>query len=647
VSWLASVRTQEKLEQCKKELKTLISIRSFVTKLTKMIDSDPNSYSNINRIAQKHFLFNLTVDLDKQTIQGKITIRFEILKPCRSVVLDTKNLIIRGVQELQGNQWTESSYRLLSGKAVYGQPLEIYLSTEMGNPGETVLLEIDYETTPNSSAIQWLNQSIPFCFTQSQAIHARSFFPCQDTPSAKVTYSAEIELKSSSFDLQKVQLLMSAIKTNADYYLDEEKKVKFSQFEQSVAISPYLVAMVCGELESIRIGNRCTIWCEPSQKFPVAKEFEDLEKYLDVCETFCGPYIFNTFDMVVLPSSFPYGGMENPNLVYVTPTLIAGDKSQVHVVIHEIIHSWSGNSITCSNWEHFFINEGLTVYLESKILAEIFGQEISDLHSYECWISLKRTISDFQSVGSSNFTKLVIDLKSIDPDDAFSCVPYHKGAAFFHKIESIIGPRMLRKIKELFRAYQAKNITAQQLKEFLKDGEPALSKFDFNSWFSNAGMPLDEPKIDKSYVEDALKLAGNIVSGEEKIKLIENFGNWPSSKKVIFIQGLTDSMEKLTEIDGVFQRLTELNITSKMMETNFEVKTAFLTFALKNKQSQFIEEAKSLAISQGRMKFTRPIYKALRECWGLQETQTFFQSNIANYHPICAKMVAKDLQIDL
>jgi leukotriene-A4 hydrolase len=304
----------------------------------------------------------------------------------------------------------------------------------------TVQFRISYSTTKAGSAVQWLAESAtadkkaPFLFTQCQAIHARTLLPCQDTPMVKATHSARIRCPAGT------TAVMSAL-GNGDEPVDvHEDGSRTFAFTQPVAVAAYLVALAVGHLVSKEVGPRSSVWAEPSVVDAAVYEFGETEEFLQTGERICGPYVWTRYDILCMPPSFPYGGMENPCLTFVTPTLLAGDRSLADTVIHEITHSWTGNLVTNRTWEHFWLNEGWTMVVQRKIVRDLYGQKVADLDAFSHLSDLRGDVDRYGQ--DHNFTRLVPDLSAdggLDPDDSFSTVPYEKGHALLASLQHTVG----------------------------------------------------------------------------------------------------------------------------------------------------------------------------------------------------------------
>ncbi|KAJ2556152.1 Leucyl aminopeptidase yscIV, partial [Coemansia sp. RSA 1836] len=394
---------------------------------------DASSQANLAQTTTKHIHLELGVDFERRMLSGHVLITGEMLEDnVGCFVLDTSNLEINSVSVKCGDEFINAEHSLSSAHPVCGKALSISLPQSQN--GHVFCAKIEYATTAESSAIQFLTpeqtlgKEHPYLFTQCQPIHTRSLFPCQDSPSVKITYSANIRVP------KPLTALMSAIATGSR--VDGDSTV-FS-FEQATTIPSYLVALVVGNLATAKISDRCAVWSEPENIDACAWEFAEMETTLQVAEELITPYLWGRYDLLVLPPSFPFGGMENPCLTFVTPTLLAGDRSLTDVIAHEIAHSWSGNLVTAKNWEHFWLNEGWTTYFERRIVARLSGEDTRQLGMS---LGHKSLSNDITLYGSDNqLTALIPDLSGVNPDDAYSRVPYEKGSLLIYHLEQVLGP---------------------------------------------------------------------------------------------------------------------------------------------------------------------------------------------------------------
>jgi len=421
---------------------------------------DPNSQSNIHEIITRHISLLWDVDFDSKSIKGQVSLTGEALKDGVSqFTFDSKDLDIQGVTSAEGETL---KFALESPHEVFGHCLRVTLGKPL-NKGEKVVISIKYNTRPSSSAIQWLSPSQtagkkePYLFTQCQAIHCRTMLPCQDAPSVKAPYDATVTIP------KQLTAVMSALESSPPTEHGDKKTFYFSQ---KVPTSSYLIALGVGDLQSKEIGPRTKVWSEPSYVDRAAYEFAETEQFIQIAEKHLGPYVWGRYDILLLPPSFPYGGMENPCLTFVTPSLLAGDRSLADVVAHEISHSWSGNLVTNLTWEHFWLNEGWTVYNERIIHGDMHGEKERHFKSIQGLKALDDSINMYGQ--DSPHTSLYQKLTGIDPDDAFSSVPYEKGFNFLFYLETVVGglEPFLKFARAYFDEFKYSTITTEQFKQF-------------------------------------------------------------------------------------------------------------------------------------------------------------------------------------
>ncbi|KAJ2325400.1 Leucyl aminopeptidase yscIV, partial [Coemansia sp. RSA 2702] len=488
-----------------------------------------------------------------------------------------------------------------------------------------------------------LGKSHPYLFTQCEEIHARSLLPCQDSPSVKISYSASIRAP------KPLTALMSALATGSR---DDGDSTVFS-FEQQTTIPSYLIALVVGNLASATISDRCAVWSEPENIDACAWEFAEMETILQTAEDVVSPYLWGRYDLLVLPPSFPFGGMENPCLTFVTPTLLAGDRSLTDVIAHEIAHSWSGNLVTAKNWEHFWLNEGWTTFFERKIVGRLNGEDARQL---SCVIGEADLVESIQFYGKdSPLTALVPKLDNVDPDDAYSTVPYDKGAHLLYYLEQALGgPAVFEPyMRSYIKAFQGQSISTYDWKNHLlsyfADNDPAklelLDSMEWDKWLTAPGMPPVSNQYDGRPQEACLALADRWLKAIDDSSYdqfspadIEGFS---TMQRVIFLSRLADNAplqaDTLRAVDRTYQ-LTGYR--------NCEVRFGWLALALKSNYMAVVDAVIEMLSTQGRMKFTRPLYRLLHACPDGRElaVKTFLRLRDF-YHPICARMVEKDLEL--
>ena len=602
----------------------------------------------------KHLHLEWCIDFVNSMIRGHVDISCESQSagPC-ILTLDSRTLSIHGVyvRTSDPGSFVKSEFSISESPhpVTIGSPVTVKLP-DSPKPGHKYIVRVEYSTTIESAALQWLtghqtnSGKFPFLFSQCQAIHARSMIPCQDLCQVKITYSANIRCPS------QLTVLMSALRQGDATPCDAPADIPYppecdpaagwsvTRYNQPVPIPAYLIAIACGELSSRQIGPRTTVWGEPDVVDKAAWEFADTEKMIQVAEKLCGPYRFGVYDILVLNRGFPYGGMENVNLTFVTPTLLAGDRSQVAVIAHELAHSWSGNLVTNKTWLDFWINEGLTVFTETKIVDALFGEEASNVRLQEGWDHL---LDYVKSMGSDhNFTRLVPNMaKGDDPDDSFSVVPYEKGASLFWYLQSLVGKDVFEPfIRTFFDDFAFKSISSTEFAAYTEEKLPMVKKsVVWNTLFTATGMPEYKPPVNMAFIEDAQNLAHAWLAGKQDEHISVPVHTWPSGKKCILINTLLGSEKKLSQ-----NQVHAMAKQYKFLDTNCEVRCGFITLMLRSGLAEGKAEAVKLATEQGRMKFTRPMYKELAKA-DLELARSVFLKNKKQYHPICAKMVMKDL----
>ncbi|KAF9982552.1 Leukotriene A-4 hydrolase, partial [Modicella reniformis] len=449
---------------------------------------DPTSQSNLNEVKTNHIHLTLVVDFATKTLAGSVNLEIEaIADNVATVVLDSSYINVRSVAAAG----QALHFSLGKHHEKYGSALTIDLPTRLAK-GQRTNVIVEYATTQDCTACQWLEPSQtvgkkhPYLFTQCQAIHARSLLPCQDSPSIKLTYSADITAP--------LRALMSAIPKDEQKHEDGTTTFKF---EQRQRIPSYLFALAVGNLEGREIGPRSTVWTEPEVMDVAAWEFVDTENFIRIGEELLTPYDWGRYDLLVLPASFPYGGMENPCLTFVTPSLLAGDRSLVNVVAHEIAHSWMGNLVTTENWEHFWLNEGFTVFIERRIVGRILGKEHSEFSAILGYKGLQESVDHYGK--DHRFTLLCPKLNGEGPDDAFSRVPYEKGFNFLYYLEKHLGgPEVFEPyLRAHVQQFAGRSINTDDWKEFLysymektfgQDKVDRLNQVDWAAWLTSPGM---------------------------------------------------------------------------------------------------------------------------------------------------------------
>ncbi|XP_037396637.1 leukotriene A-4 hydrolase [Pygocentrus nattereri] len=606
--------------------------------------TDPCSFSSFSKCLTRHLNLILRVDFDSRTIRGKVALTVEVLEDKFSVLtLDTKDLKIFKVSA----NGQAAKFELGAQQGYKGSPLEITLPFELSR-GQNVIVEVEYETSPSASALQWLSpaqtagKKHPYLFSQCQATHCRTMLPCQDMPSVKHTYYAKVSVP------KELIAVMSAVRDGQEPDPSDSSRVIY-RFRQPVPMTSYLIALVVGALESREIGPRSRVWSEKEYVDQAAFEFSETETMLKTAESLSGPYVWGQYDLLVLPPSFPYGGMENPCLTFATPTLLAGDRSLSNVIAHEISHSWTGNLVTNKTWEHFWLNEGHTVYLERMIGRALEGEQFRQFKARGGWKELQEAVHQF---GENNvLTNLVPSLKDVDPDDCFSCVPYEKGFALLYYLEELLGgPEVFMGfVKSYTQLFAYRSVTTKEWKDYLftyfKDKLDILNKVDWNGWMYTPGMPPVKPQYDTTLADACIALAQRWQNAKDA----DLSGFSEADIKQLSSHQLIEFLALLLLEDPLPQshvkRMQEVYNFNSVK--NSEIRCRWLRLCVKAKWEEAVPLALKMATEQGRLKFTRPLFRDVYNFDKFRDVAVkLFKEHRDAMHPVTATLVSKDLKVD-
>ena len=594
-----------------------------------------------------HTTANFEIDFEKKRLFGNVVLKLKSISDAetKDILLDTSYLDIKDVR-LKGQ--TLSGWQLLPRFEPYGSPLKISLDKEV-EKDQCFEIDIDIQTTDRCTALQRLtpaqtsNKQHAYMFSQCQAIHARSLFPCQDTPDVKSTF--DFTIRSS------LPVIASGLPKGITHDKSGSRPTIFT-FQQSIPIPSYLFAIASGDINKAEIGPRSEVATGPEEIKAAQWELKaDTENFIQIAEKLIYPYAWGNYNVLALPPSFPYGGMENPIYTFATPTIISGDRQNVDVIAHELSHSWSGNLVSNASWEHFWLNEGWTTYLERRIQAAVHGEPHRDFSAIIGWKALTDSVQRF---GKKNeeYTKLVIDLKGKDPDDAFSSVPYEKGYHFLYFLEKLVGkekwdgfiPHYFTKYKE--RSLDSYDFKATLLDFFARDegAAKALKGVDWDAWFYQPGLP-PKPEFDTSLVDVCYELADRWAHFDPSSKeegafqpRKENIDVWMANQVVVFLESIQEFQKPLSK-----EAVHVMGQVYGFMDTkNVEVLSRYLTVGLISRSEEVLQPTSELLGKVGRMKFVRPLYRRLNKVDRELAVKTF-EENKDFYHPICRGLVEKDL----
>jgi leukotriene A-4 hydrolase/aminopeptidase len=581
---------------------------------------DYHSFANTADYRVRHLDLDLTVDFSRKVLEGEAILQFDSFNEANNpLVLDTRDIVVESVRAGSGEDLQETTFTLVESDDFLGEPLTIDL------PDGARTVAIRYRTVPGASGLQWLdpNQTAgkqhPFLFTQAQAIHARSFVPLQDTPSVRMTYNATIRTPT------ELRAVMSA---NNDP--DAEKNGVYN-FSMPQAIPSYLIALAVGDLEFKAMGDRTGVYAEKELLDASAAEFEDTESMLEIAEDDYGPYRWDRYDLLILPPSFPFGGMENPRLSFITPTVLAGDKSLVALIAHELAHSWSGNLVTNSTWRDLWLNEGFTTYLTSRIMQNVYGD---DRYHMEMALGYARLEDDLENL-DDEAQILAIDMRGIDPDDAFSNIPYNKGALFLYELEQKVGrDEFDRFLLGYFNEFAFQSVTTEDFlayleRTLLQTHMEALDVERINQWIFEPGLPDGAPHPTSDAFTKLDPVRQGWLDGDIGASDIDTSG-WTYHQWKYFLDGMPEvlSEEQLAEIDEAF------GLTASR---NNEVAFSWLRIAIRNDYVPAFARLENFLMSIGRNKFVMPLYQDLMDNDKSDFAVRVFEQAKPGYHPLTVK----------
>jgi len=561
---------------------------------------DPHSFARPDEVRVDAVDLDLTVDFAAHVLHGSATLRLTRTVADAPLVLDTRDLTIERVEARlpDATDWIATTHRLGGSHPILGQALTVDL------PPNADRVRVHYRTSPASTGLQWLapeqtsDRAGAFLYSQSQAIHARSWVPCQDSPGIRVTVAARIAAPAPYRAVMAAEELSSETGPNGHV---------LRTFKLDQAIPAYLLALAVGRLESVQLGPRTAVWAEPGVLARARAEFADLEAMLSAAEAAVGPYRWGRYEVLVLPAAFPFGGMENPRVTFVTPTILAGDRSLVSLIAHELAHAWSGNLVTNATWRDFWLNEGFTVYIERRILEAIYGRERAEVEAVLRREHLEIELADMSDRPGDQI--LHLDLSGRDPDDAVSDVAYEKGALFLRRLEQAYGRdafdpfvrawfdrhAFTGQTTEAFRAFLAAELKAPLL--------PGQTAPDIDRWLEAPGLPDDAPRPQAASLMLAADAAREFVAGRKIDARAFSPLQWIHFLRALPLTGGPRAAAAiLAELDAAF-RLTATG--------NAELLSEWLILAARHGHRPADARIREFLTGVGRRKYVLPIYDAL------------------------------------
>ena len=573
-----------------------------------------------------HIALDLRVAFGERRVIGRATLTVERADGARHLVLDVRNLDVQAVRDTSGGLL---SYSIGAEDPALGSPLTIDL------PDDLSRLTIDYSTRPDAAALQWLSpeqtagRRQPFLFSQGQAILTRTWIPTQDSPGIRQTYSARVVVP------QGLRAVMSAEALSGDGVAVDDG-VAF-EFRLDKPVPPYLMALAVGELSFRALGPRSGVYAEPATIEAAAFEFADVERMIDAAESLLGPYLWGRYDVLVLPPAFPFGGMENPLVTFATPTILAGDRSLVSLVAHELAHSWSGNLVTNATWRDFWLNEGFTTYVERRIMETLYGRAHAEMLAVLARQELHEEIARLGGPASRD-TILYVDLEGRDPDEGATRIPYEKGAALLTLLEHELGrDRFDRFLRRYFEHFAFQSIDTATFLDYarthLNEAKPAggADEKTLRTWIFEPGLPSSAVAPQSALLETVAAEARLFGGGTPAANLRSH--DWTTQEWLHFLASLPDSLSEaqLSDLDSTF------GLSSRR---NSEVLFAWLRIAIRHRYEPAMPAVERFLTEQGRRKFLRPLYEDLMAtAWGAATARRIYARARPGYHAVATSVL--------
>lgn len=592
----------------------------------KMIE-DLHSFARPAEARVQHLSLQLQIDFTKQQLHGTATWHIEHSPGASQIIFDTQALQIHQVW-LDGDSSRPVAFSLSKPDPVLGQALVVPIGSQ------TRLVHIAYSTSPDAAALQWLpahqtaGRKHPFLFSQSQCILARSWLPCQDSPGIRFTFDAEVQAPSDMLVLMSAQNPQQK-QASGKYY-----------FHMRQPIPAYLMSIAAGDLAFRAISPRCGVYAEADVLEAAACEFEDLEGMIQAAERLYGSYVWERYDILLMPYSFPFGGMENPRLTFATPTIIAGDKSLTSLIAHELAHSWSGNLVTNRTWNDFWLNEGFTVYFERRIMASLYGEDYAEMLAELGKQDLMQTIVQLGEHNKS--TRLKLDLQRRNPDEAVNDIAYEKGYFFLRLIEETVGrDRFDRFLQQYFRRFAFRSIDTETFVEYLQDellrkNPGAARRIRLQEWIYGTGLPDNCPQVNAKRFRQVEQVMQEWLDGVAAIDL--NTTGWSSHEWLHFIRLLPDTLThaQRTALDLAF---------GFTQSSNAEIQAEWYRQAAQYAYTPAYAAMEQFLMQVGRRKFIIPIYRALLSHEeGRRLAKRIYEKARKHYHYVATSTLDELLQ---
>jgi len=577
---------------------------------------DPHSYAQPDKAVITHLDLDIDVDFNSEIIEGKATYKIEN-NNSSEIILDSKFLEIEKIQA----DGEDTEFSLGEFDELLGQSLKITISKE------TKKITVFYKTTNKTEALQWLNplqtthKLYPFLYTQGWPILTRTWIPIQDSPQIRITYNATVRVPS------ELMAVMSAENPKKNNEKGEYK------FKMQQPIPAYLIALAVGDIEYKAVSKRTGIYAEKSMVDKVQYEFSDMEKMVSTAESLYGEYAWEEYDVIVLPPSFPYGGMENPRLTFITPTLIAGDKSLTSLIAHELAHSWSGNLVTNATWDDFWLNEGFTTYFELRIMEALYGKDRANMLAFIYKHKLDAELENLKDTPDA--TKLKLNLNGRNPDDALNWIPYVKGYQLLRTLEETVGREKFDEFLRLyFQKYAFSTMTTEKFVIYLNENLLVKNEITFNTddWIYKQGLPDNQAIIESDRFDNVEKVLNQFMENDTVKKDATN--NWTTDEWTHFINSFPSDIgiEHLAKFDEAFDFTNSTNSYIAMVWYEQAINHDYHGNNVDARIENFL-------INIGRREYVSTIYQAYRRNGKIEEALKIYKKARPNYHPLIANTI--------
>lgn len=589
---------------------------------------DQHSYAQPEKARVTNVSLDLTPDFATKRIAGIARLTIHRAERVDSIILDVRDLDIKRVTDARG---TALGFNVGASKEFLGAPLAIALPAS----GDTIVVE--YETSPDAAAVQWLAPAqtaggkLPFLFTQGEAILTRTWVPTQDGPGIRQTYDATVHVPDG------MRAVMSAEHAGDEGEKDSQGRSVF-RFRMPHPIPPYLIALAVGDIAFRPIGKNTGTYAEPSVVERAANEFVEVDQMIAAAEKLYGPYRWGRYDVLVLPPSFPFGGMENPTLTFATPTILAGDRSLVSLVAHELAHSWSGNLVTNATWEDFWLNEGFTTYIETRIMEELRGKPYADMLRQLGRQDLEAAVTAAGGAQGAD-TRLHLSLAGRDPDAGTTDIAYEKGAAFLQTVEAVVGRERLDAfLRGYFDHFAFRPMSSERMLAYMKLkllSEEEETRIGVQAWVFEPGIPSNIAPV-KSEAFTAVEQQVNSWRGRQAASALQTL-KWSTHEWLHFLRALPDTIaaDRLADLDNTFKLSTS---------GNSEILFAWFRKAIANRYEPAFPALEKFLTTQGRRKFVAPLYADLAKTgWGRKMAMDIYRRARPTYHSLSVGTIDKTL----